>query len=162
MEADLGVVRWANPVSAEQHSADHRHVTMARLRLYALTTVGGLILLCELFIEAVSPDGPSFDNLVWILLVIPLYAVGAWLTWRLPRHPQPVRLLIGGTGAVASGALGLLIADQPQLINSPWFPLDLHPFRATNIRAVHKSTISTLVTRSFWRLLDSRCLICEV
>ena len=40
---------------------------MARLRLYALTTVGGLIILCELFAEAMSPHGPSFDNLVWIL-----------------------------------------------------------------------------------------------
>ena len=82
---------------------------MARLRLYALTTVGGLILLCELFTEAVSADGPSFDNLVWILLVIPLYAVGAWLTWRLPTHPQAVRLLVGGTGAVASGVLGVFV-----------------------------------------------------
>ncbi len=96
---------------------------MARLRLYALTTVGGLILLCELVTEAVSPDGPSFDNLVWILLVIPLYAVGAWLTWRLPTHPQAVRLLVGGTGAVATGVLGVFVAYQPQLINSPWFPV---------------------------------------
>ena len=96
---------------------------MARLRLYALTAVGGLILLYELFMEAASPDGPSFDNFVWTLLVIPMFAVGVWLTWRLPRHPQPVRLLVGGTGAVASGALGLLIADQPQLINSLWFPV---------------------------------------
>jgi signal transduction histidine kinase len=96
---------------------------MARLRLYALTTVGGLILLCELFAEAMSPDGPSFDNLVWILLVIPLYAVGAWLTWRLPTHPQAVRLLVGGTGAVATGVLGSFLTYQPQLINSPWFPV---------------------------------------
>jgi signal transduction histidine kinase len=96
---------------------------MARLRLYALTTVGGLILLCELFIEAVSPDGPSFDNLVWILLVIPLYAVGAWLTWRLPTHPQAVRLLVGGTGAVATGVLGVFVTYQPQLTTSPWFPV---------------------------------------
>ena len=96
---------------------------MARLRLYALTTVGGLIILCELFAEAMSPHGPSFDNLVWILLVIPLYAVGAWLTWRLPTHPQAVRLLVGGTGAVATGVLGSFLTYQPQLINSPWFPV---------------------------------------
>ena len=84
MEADLGSTRWANPVLAKEHSADHRRVTMARLRLYALTTVGGLILLYELFTEAASPDGPSFSNLVWTLLVIPMYAVGAWLTWWRP------------------------------------------------------------------------------
>ena len=85
MEAGLGWPGWVNPVSAERHSADHRYVTMARLRLYALTAVGGLILLYELFMEAASPDGPSFDNFVWTLLVIPMYAVGVWLTWRLPK-----------------------------------------------------------------------------
>jgi hypothetical protein len=52
--------------------------------------------------------------------------------------------------------------DKLVEINSPWFPLDLHPFRNTNIRAVHNTTMSALLTRSFWRLLDSRCLICEV
>ena len=96
---------------------------MARLRFYALTTVGGMFLAYELLAGAMSPDGPSFSSLLWTLLVIPMYAVGAWLTWRLPSHPQPVRLLVGGTGAIATGALGLLIADQPQLTNSAWFPV---------------------------------------
>ena len=63
-------------------------MTMARLRLYALTTVGGLFLVYQLLTEAMSPDGPSLSDLVWILLVVPMYAVGAWLTWRLPTHPQ--------------------------------------------------------------------------
>jgi signal transduction histidine kinase len=96
---------------------------MARLRFYALTTVGGMFLAYELLAGAMSPDGPSFSSILWTLLVIPMYAVGAWLTWRLPSHPQPVRLLVGGTGAIATGALGLLIADQPQLTNSAWFPV---------------------------------------
>ena len=66
-------------------------MTMARLRLYALTTVGGFLLTYQLLNEAMSPDGPSFTDLVWVLLVVPMYAVGAWLTWRLPTHPQPIR-----------------------------------------------------------------------
>jgi signal transduction histidine kinase len=131
---------------------------MARLRLYALTTVGGLILLCELFAEAVSPDGPSFDNLVWTLLVIPLYATGAWLTWRLPTHPQAVRLLVGGTGAVATGVLGLFVAYQPQLINSPWFPvlsmlsLELEAVTALALALLIGSYPDGLVERTWQRL----------
>ena len=96
---------------------------MARLRLYALTTVGGLFIVYELVTEAMSPRGPSLSDLVWILIVIPMYAVGAWLTWRLPTHPQPVRLLVCGTAFVASGALGSLVDSQPQMINSPWAPV---------------------------------------
>jgi signal transduction histidine kinase len=94
---------------------------MARLRLYALTTVGGLSLVYQLLIEAMSPQGQSLSNLVWILIVVPLYAVGVWLTWRLPTHPQPVRLLVSGTAFVANGAFGTL-ASQLQ-INSAWAPL---------------------------------------
>ena len=96
---------------------------MARLRLYALTTVGGLCLVYEFLIGAMSPRGLSFSDLVWILIVVPMYAVGAWLTWRLPTHPQPVRLLVSGTAFVASGALGSLIYGRPQMINSPWAPV---------------------------------------
>jgi signal transduction histidine kinase len=94
---------------------------MARLRLYALTTVGGLSLVYQLLIEAMSPQGQSLSNLVWILIVVPLYAVGVWLTWRLPTHPQPVRLLVSGTAFVANGAFGTL-ASQLQ-INSAWAPV---------------------------------------
>jgi signal transduction histidine kinase len=96
---------------------------MARLRLYALTTVGGFFLAYQLLAEAMSPAGPAFTDIVWILIVLPMFAVGAWLTWRLPTHPQPVRLLVGGTASMATGALGTLLANQPQLINSPWFPV---------------------------------------
>jgi signal transduction histidine kinase len=96
---------------------------MARLRLYALTTVGGLSLAYRLLTEATSPQGPSLSGLAWILIYIPMYAVGAWLTWRLPTHPQAVRLLVGGTAFLATEAFGSLIASQPQLINSPWFPV---------------------------------------
>ena len=77
----------------------------------------------EFVIEAMSPRGMSLSDLVWILIVIPMYAVGAWLTWRLPTHPQPVRLLVSGTAFVATGAFGSLIASQPQMINSPWSPV---------------------------------------
>ena len=96
---------------------------MARLRLYALTTVGGLCLVYQLVIEAMSPRGLSLSGALWILIVVPLYAVGAWLTWRLPTHPQPVRLLVSGTAFVVGGAFGTLIASQPQMINSPWAPV---------------------------------------
>ena len=78
---------------------------MARLRWYALTTVGGLFIVWELITEAMSD--PSRWDLVAILVVIPMYAVGAWLTWRLPEHPQPVRLLVCGT-AVAVGLAGFV------------------------------------------------------
>jgi signal transduction histidine kinase len=92
---------------------------MARLRWYALTTVGGLGLVYQLLIDAMSPDGPS----LWTLIIIPLYAVGAWLAWRLPTHPQAVRLLVAGTAASVASAFGSLIASQPELITSPWFPV---------------------------------------
>ena len=96
---------------------------MPRLRLYALTTVGGLSLVYEFVTEAMSPQGLSLSDSVWILIVIPMYAVGAWLTWRLPTHPQPVRLLVSGTAFVATGAFGSLLYSQPQMINSPWAPV---------------------------------------
>ena len=76
---------------------------MARLRLYALTTVGGLFIVWEL-INAMSSYGPSSWDLVAILIIIPMYAVGAWLTWRLPKHPQAVRLLVCGTAIVVGMA----------------------------------------------------------
>ena len=98
-------------------------MTMARLRLYALTAVGGLSIVYRLLTEATSPQGPSLSGLTWILIYVPMYAVGAWLTWRLPTHPQAVRLLVGGTAFLAGEAFGSLIASQPQLINSPWFPV---------------------------------------
>ena len=96
---------------------------MARLRLYALTTLGGLCLVYELVVEAMSPRGQALSDLVWILSVVPMYAVGAWLTWRLPTHPQPVRLLVSGTAFVATGAFGSFIASQPEMIESQWAPV---------------------------------------
>ncbi len=59
-------------------------MTMARLRWYALTTVGGLFIAYQLLADAMSPDGVSRCGLVGPSSVIPMYAVGAWLTWRLP------------------------------------------------------------------------------
>ena len=96
---------------------------MARLRLYALTTLGGLCLVYELVVEAMSPRGQALSDLVWILSVVPMYAVGAWLTWRLPTHRQPVRLLVSGTAFVATGAFGSFIASQPEMIESQWAPV---------------------------------------
>ena len=110
-------------MSVERHPADHRRVTMARLRLYALTTVGGLSLVYQLLTEVMSPDGLSLSDLMWILLGIPMYAVGAWLTWRLPGHPQPLRLLVCATAVLVTDVIGSLIASQPQLIHSPWSPV---------------------------------------
>jgi signal transduction histidine kinase len=98
-------------------------VTVARIRLYALTTVGGLFFVYEFVIEAMSPRGVSLSGLLWVLIVVPMYAVGAWLTWRLRTHPQPVRLLVGGTAFVATGAFGSLVDSQPQMISSAWAPV---------------------------------------
>src|SRR5512132_3653205 len=84
---------------------------MARLRLYALTTVGGLFIVWELITQAMSPYGPSRWDLVATLIIIPMYAVGAWLTWRLPKHPQAVRLLVCGT-AIVVGMVGWVGAWQ--------------------------------------------------
>ena len=84
---------------------------MARLRFYALTTVGGLVIVWALITEAMPPEGPSRWDLVAILMVIPMYAAGAWLTWRLPKHPQPVRLLVCAT-AMAVG-LACWVGELP-------------------------------------------------
>ena len=51
-------------------------------------------------------DRLSFPGNMWTLGIIPLYAVGAWLAWRLPTHPQAVRLLVAGTAATVPGAFG--------------------------------------------------------
>ena len=89
---------------------------MARLRLYALTTVGGIFLAYELLAEAMSVRGPSVSDFIWILSASPMYAVGAWLTWRLPRHPQAIRLLVSGTAFVLTGEFGPLIDSQQEMI----------------------------------------------
>ena len=85
---------------------------MARLRWYALTTVGGLFIMWELITEAMPAYGPDRWDLVAILIVIPMYVVGAWLTWRLPKHPQPVRLLVCGT-AIVVGLAGWVVDEWP-------------------------------------------------
>jgi len=133
---------------------------MARLRLYALTTVGGLSLVYQLLIEAMSPQGQSLSNLVWILIVVPLYAVGVWLTWRLPIHPQPVRLLVSGTAFVANGAFGTL-ASQLQ-INSAWAPvfstlsLEAQAIGSLAVALLIGSYPDGFVERS-WQRLALRC-----
>ena len=78
---------------------------MARLRWCALMTVGGLFIVWEL-INAMSAYAPSRWDLVAIFIIIPMYAVGAWLTWRLPTHPQAVRLLVCGTAIVVGWPAG--------------------------------------------------------
>ena len=95
---------------------------MARLRLYALATVGAFCLVYELLTEAMSPQGPSLSGL-WILGYVPMFALGAWLTSRLPSHPQPIRLLVAGTALIAGEAFTSLLATQPQLINSALYPV---------------------------------------
>ena len=79
-----------------------------------LTTLAGLVIVWALITEAMSPS-PSRWDLVAILMVIPMYAAGAWLTWRLPTHPQAVRLLVCGTAMVVG-----LAAWLAQL---PWSPV---------------------------------------
>ncbi|HEY6684805.1 MAG TPA: sensor histidine kinase [Propionibacteriaceae bacterium] len=125
---------------------------MARLRLYALTTVGGLFIVWELINEAMS-DRSRWD-LVAILIVIPVYAVGAWLTWRLPKHPQPVRLLVCGT-AIVVGMAGWVEA-------LPWSPV----LSALSIEAAAVALLAmALLIGSFpdgfverrWQRLALRC-----
>ena len=89
-------------------------MTIPRLRFYVLTTLAGLVIVWALITEAMSPS-PSRWDLVAILMVIPMYAAGAWLTWRLPTHPQAVRLLVCGTAMVVG-----LAAWLAQL---PWSPV---------------------------------------
>jgi signal transduction histidine kinase len=126
---------------------------MARLRLYALTTVGGLFIVWEL-INAMSSYGPSSWDVVAILIIIPMYAVGAWLTWRLPKHPQAVRLLVCGT-AIAVATAGWVEA-------LPWTPV----LSALGIEAGAAAVLAmTLLIGSFpdgfverrWQRLALRC-----
>ena len=137
-------------------------MTMARLRWYALTTMGGLLLAYQVLIDAMSGDLLSFPGNMWTLGIIPLYAVGAWLAWRQPTHPQAVRLLVAGTAATVSGAFGSLMGSQPQLFNSPWFPV----LSMLSDEAVAVSTLALalligsypdgIVERS-WQRLTLRC-----
>ena len=136
---------------------------MPRLRLYALTTVGAFFLVYELLTEAMSPQGPSFSGFVWILVFIPMYAVGVWLTWRLPDHPQAVRLLVSGTAFVAGGAFGSLMASQPQVINSSWFPaLSMLSFEAEAVGILAMALLIGSYPDGFvergWQRLTLRCL----
>ena len=62
---------------------------MARLRLYALTTMGGFLLAYAVLTDAMSLDLLSFPGYMWTLIVIPLYAVGVWLTGGYRRIPKP-------------------------------------------------------------------------
>jgi signal transduction histidine kinase len=127
---------------------------MARLRWYALTTVGGLFIVWELITEVMSPY-PSRWDLVAILIVIPVYAVGAWLTWRLPTHPQPVRLLVCGT-AIAVGLAGWVVGGWS------WSPV----LGALSLEAAAVALLAmTLLIGSFpdgfverkWQRLALRC-----
>ena len=127
---------------------------MARLRWYALTTVGGLFIVWELITEVMSPY-PSRWDLVAILIVIPVYAVGAWLTWRLPTHPQPVRLLVCGT-AIAVGLAGWVVGEWS------WSPV----LGALSLEAAAVALLAmTLLIGSFpdgfverrWQRLALRC-----
>jgi len=114
----------------------------------------------QLLIEAMSPQGQSLSNLVWILIVVPLYAVGVWLTWRLPTHPQPVRLLVSGTAFVVNGAFGTL-ASQLQ-INSAWAPvfstlsLEAQAIGSLAVALLIGSYPDGFVERS-WQRLALRC-----
>jgi signal transduction histidine kinase len=127
---------------------------MARLRLYALTTVGGLFIVWEL-INAMSSYGPSSWDVVAILIIIPMYAVGAWLTWRLPKHPQAVRLLVCGTAIVV--AMAGWVGER-----WPWTPV----LSALSIEAGAVALLAmTLLIGSFpdgfverrWQRLALRC-----
>jgi signal transduction histidine kinase len=129
---------------------------MARLRWYALTTVGGLFIVWELINEATSPYAPERWVLVAILVVIPMYAVGAWLTWRLPKHPQAVRLLVCGTAIVVG------LATLPVGALSPWSPV----LSALSLEAVAVAFLAmALLIGSFpdgfverrWQRLALRC-----
>src|SRR4029450_11837959 len=109
-----------------------------------------------------SPQGLSLSDSVWILIVVPLYAVGAWLTWRLPTHPQPVRLLVSGTAFVVGGAFGSLIASQPQMINSPLVPVP--SMRTLGAQAVGSLAVALLIgsypdgfVERSWQRLALRC-----
>ena len=135
---------------------------MARLRLYALATVGGFFLVYELLTQAMSPQGPSLSDLVDPHRTSPCTHVGAWLTWRLPTHPQPIRLLVAGTALIAGGAFGSLMTSQPQLINSPWFPvlitlsLEIGSGRDSRHGTSHWRYPDGVVERA-WQRLALRC-----
>jgi signal transduction histidine kinase len=97
-------------------------VTSARLPFFVLTGLGAIFLGYWAFGNVMQSEG--FGGMIWDLIAyVPMYSLGVWLTWRLPRNPQALRLLIAGTGWLAGSAFATLLDNEPWIIYSPLFPV---------------------------------------
>jgi signal transduction histidine kinase len=97
-------------------------VTSARLPFFVLTGLGAIFLGYWVFGNVMQSQ--SVGGMLWDLIAyVPVYALGVWLSWRLPGNPQALRLLVAGTGWLAGSAFFTLLDNQPWIISSPWFPV---------------------------------------
>ncbi len=112
------------PGSAPWTRADlRRSISRMRTGQRVVTALGVAGLLAGAAFHLVVPGADkATGSLVWIGLgVLPVFAVGVWLTRRRPDHPQPQRMLLAGAamgvGVGIEGPLRLGFAA----VEPPWW-----------------------------------------
>ena len=98
-------------------------MTMARLRLYALATVGAFFIVYELLTEAMSPSGPVTRRLC-VDFHLHSYVRRGRMAHVAVAHASATRSVTRCRNHTLTGdAFSSLLASQPSMINSPWFPV---------------------------------------
>jgi signal transduction histidine kinase len=115
--------------------SDDGHVKIAaRILLGLVAGLGGAGLLFAITQETADSDWTTGD-VIWIgVAVVPLYAVGVFIAYRRPEHPQARRLLLAGS-TLATGVGLESLAVEVYRDHSPgqWFWLFNLAYGYTNI-----------------------------